>query len=49
MRNRKIQRALRRAGIRREEEIGPKNHEQFADPTAAEAVRRIVKGRKRHG
>lgn len=46
MRDRRKQRALRRAGIRREERIGPRNAEQYADPTPQEAVRRIVKERK---
>ena len=48
MRNRQKQRELRRAGIRREEKLGPRNEEQYYDLTPYEAVRRIVKERK-HG
>lgn len=46
MRDRKKQRALRRAGIRKEEPLGRKNEEQYVDLTPYEAVGRIVKGRK---
>lgn len=46
MRNRQTQRALRKAGIRREERIGPRNAEEYADPTPQEAVRRIVNERR---
>lgn len=45
MRNRKKQRELRRAGIKREENIGNKNAEQYNDPTPRQAVRNIVEGR----
>lgn len=45
MRNRKKQRELRRAGIKREENIGNKNAEQYNDPTPHQAVRNIVEGR----
>ena len=48
MRNRKVQRALKKAGIRREEKLGPRNEEQYYDLTPCEAVRNIVKERK-HG
>lgn len=48
MRNRKVQRALKKAGIRREERIGSRNGEQYYDLTPAEAVRNIVKKEKRH-
>lgn len=48
MRNRKTQRALKKAGIRREERIGSRNGEQYYDLTPAEAVRNIVKKEKRH-
>ena len=47
MRNRKKQRELRRAGIRREENIGNKNAEHYNDPTPRQAVREIVKEAKR--
>ena len=47
MRNCQKQRALRQAGIRREERIGPRNGEQYIDPTPQEAMKRIVKGGKR--
>lgn len=47
MRNRKTQRELRRAGIRREENIGGKNAEHYSDPTPRDAVREIVKEAKR--
>ena len=43
MRNRKIQRALRRAGIRKEERIGGHNGERYADPVPREAVREIIR------
>ena len=46
MRNRKVQRALRKAGVRKEQEIGFRNGEQYADPTPHEAVRRIVREKK---
>lgn len=46
MRNRQKQRALRRAGIRREENIGKRNAEEYYDPTPQEAVRRIVMERR---
>ena len=46
MRNRQKQRALRRAGIRKEEPLERKNEEQYYDLTPYEAVGRIVKGRK---
>ena len=46
MRNRQKQRALRRAGIRREEKLGPRNAEQYIDPTPMQAVGRIVKERR---
>ena len=48
MRNRKTQRALKKAGIRREEAVEPRNGEQYFDLTPFEAVRRIVKERN-HG
>ena len=48
MRNRKIQRPLKKAGIRREEAVGPRNAEQYFDLTPFEAVRNIVKERN-HG
>ena len=48
MRNRKTQRALKKAGIRREEAVGPRNAEQYFDLTPCEAVRNIVKERN-HG
>lgn len=47
MRNRKKQRELRMAGIKREENIGNKNAEQYNDPTQRQAVREIVKEAKR--
>lgn len=47
MRNRKIQRALRRAGIRREEDIGGKNAERYSDPTPRQAVRNIIREERR--
>ena len=47
MRDRRKQRALRRAGIRMEEKIGQRNAEQYADPTPMQAVGRIVKERRR--
>lgn len=47
MRNRKIQRALRRAGIRREEAIGAKNAEEYSDPTPQAAVRNIINKRRK--
>ncbi|MBR4895803.1 MAG: hypothetical protein IKZ41_05200 [Clostridia bacterium] len=43
MRNRQKQRAFRRAGIRREDELGPKNAEEYFDPVPAAAVREIKK------
>lgn len=46
MRNRQKQRELRRAGIRREENIGAKNAEHYSDPTPREAVGEIVRERK---
>lgn len=46
MRNRQKQRELRRAGIRREQNIGGRNAEHYADPTPREAVREIVRERK---
>ena len=46
MRNRKKQRELRRAGIRREEQLGPWNVEHYQDPTPREAVKNIIKERK---
>jgi len=46
MRNRQKQRALRRAGVRREERIGPRNAEEYFDLTPREAVRNIVQERK---
>lgn len=49
MRNRRTQRALRRAGVRREEKLDARNIEHYADPTPAEAVERIRKERKRRG
>lgn len=49
MRNRKIQRSLRRAGIRREEDIGGRNAEWYSDPTPREAVRNIIKERQSKG
>lgn len=48
MRNRKTQRALKKAGMRREEAVGPRNGEQYIDLTPFEAVRNIVKERN-HG
>lgn len=48
MRSRKTQRALKKAGIRREEAVGPRNAEQYYDLTPAEAVRNIVKKEKGH-
>lgn len=48
MRNRKTQRALKKAGIRREEAVGPRNAEQYIDLTPFEAVRNMVKERN-HG
>lgn len=48
MRNRKVQRALKKAGIRREERIGSRNGEQYYDLTPFEAVSNIAKERK-HG
>lgn len=48
MRNRKTQRALKKAGIRREEAVGPRNGEQYIDLTPFEAVRDIAKERN-HG
>ena len=48
LRNRKIQRALKKAGIRREEAVGPRNGEQYYDLTPFEAVRNITKERN-HG
>jgi len=48
MRNRKVQRALKKAGIRREEAVGPRNGEQYFDLTPCEAMRNIVKERN-HG
>lgn len=47
MRNRQKQRELRRAGIRREQTIGARNAEHYADPTPRQAVREIVKEAKR--
>jgi len=47
MRNRRTQRALRRAGVRREERIDARNIEHYADPTPAEAVEGIRKERNR--
>lgn len=47
MRNRQKQRALRKAGVRKEESIDFRNGEQYADPTPHEAVRKIV--RKQRG
>lgn len=47
MRNRQKQRELRRAGIRREENIGGRNAEYYNDPTPRQAVREIVKEAKR--
>jgi hypothetical protein len=47
MRNRQKQRELRRAGIRREQTIGWRNAEYYNDPTPREAVREIVKERRR--
>ena len=46
MRNRQKQRQLRRAGVRREERIGPRNAEEYFDLTTREAVERIVNERK---
>lgn len=48
MRNRKTQRSLKKAGIRREEAVGPRNGEQYYDLTPCEAVRNIAKERN-HG
>ena len=48
MRNRKTQRALKKAGIRREERIGSRNGEQYIDLTPFAAVRNIMKKEKRH-
>ena len=48
LRNRKTQRALKKAGIRREEAVGPRNGEQYIDLTPFEAVRNIAKERN-HG
>lgn len=48
MRNRKVQRSLKKAGIRREEAVGPRNGEQYIDLTPFAAVRNIVKKEKRH-
>ena len=48
LRNRKTQRALKKAGIRREESVGPRNSEQYYDLTPFEAVRNIAKERN-HG
>lgn len=47
MRNRQKQRALRRAGIRREEAIGAKNAEEYSDPTPQAAVRNIINKRRK--
>ena len=44
MRNRKTQRALKKAGIRREEKLGPRNGEQYIDPTPEKAVLKIITG-----
>jgi hypothetical protein len=46
VRNRQKQRALRRAGIRREETIGARNAEHYSDPTPCEAVKKIIKEAK---
>lgn len=46
MRNRKKQRELRRAGVRREEQLGPWNGGHYIDPTPREAVKNIIKERK---
>lgn len=42
MRDRKKQRELWRAGVRREQAVGPRNGSGQNDPTAFEAVRRIA-------
>ena len=46
MRNRQKQRALRKAGVRKEEGVAFRNSEQYPDPTPHEAVRRIVREKK---
>ena len=46
MRDRQKQRQLRRAGVRREERIGPRNVEEYFDLTPREAVESIVNERK---
>lgn len=48
MRNRKTQRSLKKAGIRREERIRSRNGEQYYDLTPFEAVSNIVKKEKCH-
>ena len=47
MRDRRVQRELRRAGVRREEKLGARNAEHYIDSTPAAAVERIIKGRRR--
>lgn len=53
MRNRQKQRALRKAGVRKEEGVAFRNGEQYPEfreantrPTPHEAVRRIVREKK---
>lgn len=46
MRNRQKQRELRRAGIRKEQPLEPRNGEHYIDLTPREAVQNILKKSK---
>ena len=47
MRNRKVQKALRRAGIKKEERLGSRNYYGLKDPTPQQAVNNIINEAKR--
>ena len=47
MRNRKVQRALRKAGVNKEERLGNRNYYGLKDPTPRQAMDNIINEAKR--
>lgn len=47
MRNRKVQKSLRKAGVKKEERLGSRNYYGLKDPTPRQAIDNIISEAKR--